>query len=564
MPGGYKFNHVETLKRAELYYRGKYESGQYDELGLYKYFFNIIKPTCDIATKFIDLDTKDYTFTPVSTGTELTLWAMQREFRIWLTQSNWAATLNRISEEYPKGHVILVPAGRGWDLVHPLNIRTDTSAEWLEKSDFVYRPMRLTRGEMKRSGWDIAKIEYYHRVHPNTNTFLVYDCLERDIHDWKRCIKVGLFDRHANGTYFHGTETYADNVAKDYLPAVELYSETTKKFPYREIKWEHVAGRWLGFGIPEYLFDNQIATNETENLERAALIFKSLQMWQSEDDELAGSNVLTGARNGDIINTKSPIQPLQKDNSDLSAYNNTRARWDNNTSEKTFSSDFTRGENFPSRTPAGVANIQASMVTSYFDLKRENLGIFLKRLAMEDTIPDFKRKTRKERTLTFSSTEEDLSLYNQAAIEYRLNPAIVKYAMKTGYYPSTLQREELKDRLTRELNEKKYRFLDMPADAYDNLEYKLDINITGEQADVTVKQGIYNLALQIYNANPGITRDPVGRTLLFKLLALSGENPAELGMLADQAKEAPPMAPGGSVAQPTQSAMPAGPAPITV
>ena len=39
MPGGYGFDHVETLKTIDLYYNSKYKTGEYDSLGFRKFFF---------------------------------------------------------------------------------------------------------------------------------------------------------------------------------------------------------------------------------------------------------------------------------------------------------------------------------------------------------------------------------------------------------------------------------------------------------------------------------------------------------------------------------------------
>lgn len=44
MPGGYAHNLPETIKGIDLYYNSKFETGQFDNLGYRKFFFNIVKP----------------------------------------------------------------------------------------------------------------------------------------------------------------------------------------------------------------------------------------------------------------------------------------------------------------------------------------------------------------------------------------------------------------------------------------------------------------------------------------------------------------------------------------
>ena len=53
MPGGWTFDHVETLKFNHLYYYGKYQTGNKDAQGYYKFFHNNTKPACDIATQIV-------------------------------------------------------------------------------------------------------------------------------------------------------------------------------------------------------------------------------------------------------------------------------------------------------------------------------------------------------------------------------------------------------------------------------------------------------------------------------------------------------------------------------
>ena len=84
MPGGWRFNQSEELKTIDLYYNSQYKTGQYDLQGFRKFFYNIVKPVCDIATKFIDLDTRDIILTPEHSNDELRVFLLQRRLKQWL------------------------------------------------------------------------------------------------------------------------------------------------------------------------------------------------------------------------------------------------------------------------------------------------------------------------------------------------------------------------------------------------------------------------------------------------------------------------------------------------
>ena len=61
---GYWFSQREMLEVIDLYYNSKFETGIYDSEGQRKLFLNICAFRADVASKMIDLDTKDFTFIP--------------------------------------------------------------------------------------------------------------------------------------------------------------------------------------------------------------------------------------------------------------------------------------------------------------------------------------------------------------------------------------------------------------------------------------------------------------------------------------------------------------------
>ena len=130
MSGGYEFDQQATLKRIDLYYNGKFESGLHDSQGFRKFFYNITKPACDIATKFVDLDTKDIMLVSERAGDEYKIWVMQRDLKQWMKDNNVAKLLNDIAFDFPKyGHVVVKKAKAGdVSKVNIVNLRMDPTA----------------------------------------------------------------------------------------------------------------------------------------------------------------------------------------------------------------------------------------------------------------------------------------------------------------------------------------------------------------------------------------------------------------------------------------------------
>ena len=111
MPGGYSHNIPETLKLIDLYYNSQFKTGKYDDLGFRKFFFNVVKPACDIATKFVDLDTKDIILTPESDQSEFKVWFLQKKLKQYLKNENFGIIflINKLLRGYKTFFKILQP-----------------------------------------------------------------------------------------------------------------------------------------------------------------------------------------------------------------------------------------------------------------------------------------------------------------------------------------------------------------------------------------------------------------------------------------------------------------------
>lgn len=561
MPGGYSFDHVATLKRIDLYYNSHFERGQYDSQGFRKFFYNIVKPVCDIATKFIDLDTKDIILTSLHPDDEERVWLMQQDLKRWLRDNYFGEKLNWIGENYPKyGSVVLKKtAGSGGkiDGVNIQNLRFNATADTLNNSSFIYELLLMTPRQILEMPWDKKAVkELFDRG--KDSQYLISECYfynSQEGKKWKRYIKGDLFTTVKKGIYNRNVESLFNDPQAPYLSSITLYEDEIDELPYRELHWEKVPGRWLGRGQVEYLFDNQIRRNEVVNVRAKALYLNGLRIFQTRD-ETVGRNILTDVESGDIIRSNSEISPIDNTERNLAYFDNENNDWEKNKIEKTFTSDISRGENLPSRTPLGVANLQASMVQSYFELKRENFGLFLKKLITEDILPSFAEEANKEHILSFAGQEAEIDRLDSVISRTQVYDAAWNYAMKFGFFPSEGELANETERIRGEIKKNKGRFLNVPVSFYKNAKYLVDVIITGEQIDVGSLQRTLLTSLQILGTNPAVLQDKGLRSILFKMLEMSGISPIELDLLNQQIEQSPPqiLAPqGGSV-----SAAPAG------
>lgn len=557
MPGGYSFSHVDTIKKIDAYYNGKFTTGARDSAGFTKYFYNIVKAPCDVAAKFIDLDTKDILLISERPDDERKIWFMQRDLKQWMKEQKIGKLLNTIGHDYPKyGTVVVKKVGNGkWAKVNIENLRMDTGADSLEDdSSFVYEAIRMTPRKIREmKAWD--EVEVGRLLASKESDYIVYECY--DVNDdgkkWTRSFRAGFLNAK-HGQTFQRTAESRINLGADYASGFTLFEEEVDELPYRELHWERVPGRWLGQGFVEYLFDNQVRMNELANTKAKGLHFTSLKVFQTRDDAVA-RNLLTEVENGDILKVTSEVTPVAMEERNLAHFSQEEQRWDRNSDQKTFSFDIARGDDLPSATPLGVAKLSAGMVASYFELKRENFGLFVKDVILDDVIPEFKRQNRDQHLLKFLGSDAEIQKLYDTVTEAQIQNAVVKFVLSHGTVPTPDDVAKEKQRISTEVKKKKDIFVDIPKAFYDEANYNIDVIVTGEQVDVGARmQSLQNL-MTIVSSNPMILHDPSARSILFKLMELAGVSPVELGILEDKVTSNPPPAQPGAQPQAPQAPM---------
>ncbi len=542
MPGGYFFDHALTLRKADAFYNSQFTTGNKDSVGMRKYFYNIVKAPCDIATKFVDLDTKDITLVSETPDDEWVIWLMQRDLRCWLKEKGIGKLLNQIAFDYPKYGSVVTKKGKDnkWAKVNLQNMRLDPGADTLEDSYFVIEVHDMSARELAGMPWDEeAKARLLDSPAPR---FIIYEAYfqNRDSSKkkWCRRFLANFLTCNFSGRRIETAESQIIKTGAEYLPGITLFEDEVDELPYRELHWEKVPGRWLGLGFVEHLFDNQVRMNELTNVKAKGLYFTSLKLFQTRDPGVM-RNVLSDAQNGDVLSVNSEITPLQNEERNLAVFNQEEQRWDKNTNEKTFSFDIARGDDLPSNTPLGVAQMSQAMVVSYFQIKQENFGLFVKDVILDDVIPQFQRENSKKHTMRFASSDKDIEKLRQAMVDIYMRDSILGHVFKTGSVPEPIEVAQFKESATEQLKRKGDLFVDITDNYYEAVKYNLDIIITGEQTDVRAKLQTMMTALQMISANPAILQDGPAKTMLFSMLEMVGCSPVDMGLTNYQAPPPP-------------------------
>lgn len=153
MPG-YSFNQYNTIKRAILYLNSKYEDGT-QFLGRDKLFFNVLTPAVEVATKMLNMDTKNIRLWPLNPKSHFSTYLLEKELKLWLKKSEMGQVLNRIAEEAPRyGSIVLEKCEEGAKVVDIRRLIMDPSVECIDDSRFVTTVHYMTPAELRDTGWD--------------------------------------------------------------------------------------------------------------------------------------------------------------------------------------------------------------------------------------------------------------------------------------------------------------------------------------------------------------------------------------------------------------------------
>jgi len=518
----------ELLKTLDYYYSSKFVNGDYDSKGDKKPFINKLDTPSIVASKQTDIDVKNIHFISDKGNSYREVWLMEKQFKIWVKNNKFSKFLNDLVWNLPRyGTVLAKKVGNTITNINLRNIILDPTVSGTNKP--IIEKHRMSKAEFeqeaKDKGW-----KNYKDILDNEDNF---------VEVWER---YGDIEDSDDNTAVLAVETNKSGGIK-----VTELATMKLDLPYKSHNMEDVYGRWLGRGIGEKLLETQIAANETEYYFRTGLKWTSLRAFQSRDNTLA-KNVLNAVENGDILQVMSEIQPIASEERNLSAFGYSDQKWDIHSRNRSFSSDIVAGQRPAAGVPYSTSALQSQMAGNYFGFIQENLAIFLKDIIKEWIIPQFKKERNKELIFDEMSSDDLQSLKKLLANrEYRNRR--IKHIAKTGQIPTLMEENALKDIANAIASNKKS--IEIPNGVYDNLSYKMTIDITGEMIDTQAKIATAQMLIGILGSNPQVMSDPRTSRAINKILDWAGINPTGLMDTGElQQGNTIPLNRGGSLAAP--------------
>jgi hypothetical protein len=204
----------------------------------------------------------------------------------------------------------------------------------------------------------------------------------------------------------------------------------------------------------------------------------------------------------------------------LSYYDLETNKWELNANKSTFTTDVMMGERTPAGTPLGSAQLSVSMAMSYFDQKREDIGLSIKELLYDYILPSFKATAKKEHIVRIAG--QDLEKLNKLIVNTNIHNRFFQEILKTNRIPDSKLMYLLEEVEKERVNQGKEKQVNIEKGWYDDIKFDIDIEVTGESKDVRVVAANLLAALQMMSVNPNVLQDPTQRKIFAKYLEMGG------------------------------------------
>jgi len=492
---------ADVYNLIDMYSVSRFRDEDTDSLGFKKVFYNIVNFPVEVSAKMLDLDTK-HIYLSAEEGTSYwPSWLMEKELKFWMKDTFFGRQLNEYSLKWPKyGDLWVKKVGDEVKWVPPQNMiyRVDAvdykNIPLIERHEYGIDELRVVG---KKAGWENIESAI---TKSDDDTIVVYECY----------FPKGYLEEESN--YFV--------IPKDLKIVL---AEDKRDLPYKKLPWEELPGRLAGRGRIEQLFEDQIYLNRIANYKSEGYHWSSKHLFQTRDPNV-DKNLMTQMDNGEILIVNSEIQPIVNEERNLAAYNSDEARWEENAMRRSFAREPITGGRAPAGTPLGSTILQTQMAIGFYKQKKEELGMFIKEILWDWILPQFKNQKRKEHKILMKNLLSDDDEGSEKFFNLKLNDRMNKLRATSKH----LSPEQWKIRRGIQAEIMKGSDMTIPRSFYDNLKYKMNVMITGEQLDVAARQQSLDRLLVMLAQNPGIMDDKRIKRIIYRAMDIAGINPKEL------------------------------------
>jgi len=510
-------------------------------------FYDIGTPMIETRVVNSDIDSKDLDVYAESNFVpqEFVARSLLRQF---LKQSNHGEKINDIVETFfDEGNIVVRKINSKYnngEIYAPVLLTNlyviDQTAKTLEDTTVVEKQIMNQSTLRKMKEWkninkvielgnqskddDIPSYEIYLRFGEvsvkDYNELRKYlEKAESNLEDDNYIQSLVIVARAKKGKEYNGQPFDMDGVvvfAEELTPEIIKITnelEIIKYKPYDEAHLGKYNGRWLRKGDREVLMPYQNRANELGNQIRDVMRLASKLIFWSKDTNIAGKNIISAIKNGQIIST-THLELLNNVFPNLTFFSE---EWNRNLNEaqkalKAF--EVASGEAMPSSTSATAVSVQNQQVGKYYDFKREKLGLFFASVFKRWVIPELLKRTSTKELIEIVGDPAYLDEYAGYLAKGFFLRNIEQIAINGGI--SKEEAEQLIAIKKQEILNNKRQLLTLEKDFFKSIELYVCLNATGEifnkQAKVSNGIAIANLLV-----NPNLKNDKQAYSIILDI-----------------------------------------------
>lgn len=578
----------EDISKIYAYLESKHTSGETDSKGRDKPFFNIVLAARNIYYRATDIDRKNIQVAASKLKQTIPAFMATVLLQNWMRKENFGAFLNawgidlagfnssviKFIESNSQLHCMTTPWSRL--ICDQINFDANPKIEILELTEAELYQRVETHGYDK----DIAE--------KLCDALQARELTDRQKQDQKTGY-IKLYEVHGNlpFSFVTGKDTDQDKYEQQMHVISYVASKEKGKFDDftlvkgRETQDPYMLTALLPAtdgsvslnGSVKNLFEAQWMMNHTVKSIKDQLDLSSKLLFQTADANFVGRNVLNAIETGDILihAVNMPITQVQNNSHEVTVQESFADMWKGNAREMNGTSESMEG----STPPAGTAWRQVNQLLqeshSLFELMTENKALHIEQMLRRFVIPFLKKQmdTSEEIAATLEAhniTKID-SIYAPIEAINRHNDSMINDVLankipdfhKAGLSTDDSVQQHLgivKSELSSQGNQRFFVPDDMSdqtwKDALKDLEWELEINISGEAQDKQMVLETINTALMAVT-NPMYANNPAAQMLVAKALSQSGVvSPIEISTMTAPTPQQPlpqspvPVGGGGS------------------
>jgi len=513
--GGFKFNQWQTLQNIEFIDNSQFINGVKDREGNTKFYLNTASFRKEVASKNIDIDVKNFLFVPEEGQPEYGAIIARKKFKKWAKDHGLSDLLNDSVDRFPKyGTIVAKRVGKNITITPLGKLRNQQDAKSLATATYVIEEHTdMSRQDFEEyPDWDLDELD----LPEFDSTATAYERYGYVPAKWFKK-NGGTTSKNDNESVYCicvATLTKSKKGAK--AAGAILFLEECE-CPYIERHYARQDGRWLGIGEIEKQIDNQAARNMIFNLRKKSLGWAAKNLFGSSDDTEV-NNLSRQVKDGDVLKltSKDSMWRIDTVTKAVGDYNSMSKEVEENSNQRSFTFEVATGEALPSGTPFRLGAMLSNSVNTYYDKKREVLGLFWKDIVFTLMIPNWIRDTEEEWIEGVFDTEEGFDELRAAKEECLVTEAIVNAVIDGKPVDIPTIRNVVKAGLARVSRD----YYKMTKKELRLLKYRIDLDITGESIDIPKK---IETLTTLYQAQIQVGDTEGAKITMNKILPLTGE-----------------------------------------